>query len=203
MNKEAKWIDGVLYVPLSSLLSEGAAEGGDSEQGAAGDQKEPNEKVEGWVMDKERLIAVFKEVSLFDLSDCEFEYGTEDDVKECWANALANGRVIDSISWDGNIFRMMDNDGTFKPLNPMIDGFGAAGLLQSKEGWVSVETPPEIGVRVYLAIDSIGETYTCIGKLKANGLYYKDSGTLSKPMETVIAWMPLPNPPQKTKQDGK
>lgn len=61
--------------------------------------------------------------------------------------------------------------------------------------WVPVsERLPEIDERVFLTIVSLGERYTCIGKIKKDGLYYKDKGTISKPMEIVTHWQPLPTP---------
>ena len=70
-------------------------------------------------MDEQKLIEIFKRVSLWDLSECKFEYEKEDTGNH-WCNAELNGRVIDSIIWDGNIFSMMNNNGTFSPLNPML-----------------------------------------------------------------------------------
>lgn len=81
------------------------------------------------VMTKELLIKIFKSVSLIDLSEAEFEYNIEDDGLH-WCNAMYGGVVRDGISWDGNIFRMMNNDESFEPLNPQIDAFKI--MLQSK-----------------------------------------------------------------------
>ena len=89
-------------------------------------------------MTKENLLKVFKGVSLFDLSECEFEYGDDD----LWINAILNGRVIDAISWDGNIFWMMNNDGSFAPLNPMIEGFKIANIQLSAPNTGKPEVPP-------------------------------------------------------------
>lgn len=85
--------------------------------------KKESKEIKRYEMTKEKLIHVFKSVSLFDLSDCEFE--TNNDEEVCWVNAVKNGSVIDAIEWDGNIFRMMDNGGDFHPLNPMVSAFSA------------------------------------------------------------------------------
>jgi len=81
-------------------------------------------------MTKELLIYIFKKVSLMDLSECTFDYNEEPDgyYIKCWCNAELNGRVVDAIQYDRNIFYMMNNDGTFNPLNPMIDAYKAIEL---------------------------------------------------------------------------
>lgn len=101
--------------------------------------------VNGFKMTNEILLKVFKKVSLLDLSDCEFEYGGSDE--DMFINALNGGRVVDAISWDGNIFKMMNNDGSMSPLNPMVDGYEAAGIVTNgieNDGWISVEDAPLI-----------------------------------------------------------
>lgn len=84
------------------------------------------------------LLRVFKKVSLIDLSECEFEYGNGDEsdkngwtaVEEgLWINAMIGGRVVDAIKWDGNIFWMMNNDGSMSPLNPQLPAFIEAGII--------------------------------------------------------------------------
>lgn len=89
-------------------------------------------------MTKETLLRVFKKVSLMGLSDCEFEYGdgfNEDEhgwksIEEgLWINAMTGGKVVDAIKWDGNIFWMMNNDGSMSPLNPMMPAFIEARLV--------------------------------------------------------------------------
>lgn len=72
-------------------------------------------------MTKEDLKTVFSKVSLYDLSNAEFEYG--EDGGEKWLNAHLNGVVFDAIAFNGNVFGMMNNDGTFDQLNPMTDAF--------------------------------------------------------------------------------
>ena len=74
-------------------------------------------------MTEKMLIHIFKKVSLYDLSECEFESSNDED--ECWVNAVKNGTVIDAIYYDGNLFKMMDNGGGFALLNPMCDAFKA------------------------------------------------------------------------------
>lgn len=58
--------------------------------------------------------------------------------------------------------------------------------------WISTNQPPKIGERVLLLVECIGESYVAIGKLKEDNLYYKDKGTLSRPMEIITHWQPLP-----------
>ena len=58
--------------------------------------------------------------------------------------------------------------------------------------WISVDTPPEIDSRVMLLVNSLGQKYVCIGVYKGYNLYKKDKGTLSKPMEVIEKWKPLP-----------
>lgn len=76
----------------------------------------------------------------------------------------------------------------------------AQSLLSEK--WISVESGdlPKEGERVLLIVHSLGENYICIGKMKNDKLYYKDRGSMFKPMEVVTHWMPLPplpSPPTK------
>lgn len=65
---------------------------------------------------EEEAIEVFKKVSLFDLSECQFEFGEN---YTYWINANLNGRVIDSINFVGDNIEMMNSDGTYSPLNPI------------------------------------------------------------------------------------
>ena len=67
-------------------------------------------------MTEKEAIEVFKMVSLLDLSDCQFEFGEN---YTTWINANLNGRVIDSINFLGDNIEMMNNDGTYSPLNPI------------------------------------------------------------------------------------
>lgn len=131
-------------------------------------------------MTEQKLIGILKKVSLFDLSDCVFEFIFDNEDGEMCVNANENGRVVDAIIYDGNIFHMMNNDGGFYPLNPMIDAFkllihpqshsrvGESGLykftergfekLIEEDGWIGVDKIdklPENGKRV-LVITSSG-----------------------------------------------
>lgn len=73
-------------------------------------------------MNQEILIEIFKKVSLFDLSEAQFE--TFNDLEDHWTINATNGdRVYDAMKYDGNLFWMMNNNGTFDLLNPMIDAF--------------------------------------------------------------------------------
>lgn len=74
-------------------------------------------------IDKDCLLYIFKQVSLIDLTRCKFDYGTTD--KGIWMNAELNGHIVDAIEYDGNLFSVMDNDGTFNYLNPMKEAFDA------------------------------------------------------------------------------
>ncbi len=66
---------------------------------------------------EDQMVEIFKKISLFDLSECQFEHGADD--KECkWVNAIMGGSVIDCIEYDGHLFYTMNNDGTFDPINP-------------------------------------------------------------------------------------
>lgn len=73
----------------------------------------------------EKLTYILKQVSLLDLSECTFETGVDDDGEDMWINAITNGSVTDAICYNGNIFLMMDNGGSFHPLNPMASAFKA------------------------------------------------------------------------------
>lgn len=74
-------------------------------------------------MNHDILIHILKKVSLIDLSECEFEKGYDETL--IYINALKGSVVIDAISYDGNLFRMMNNDESFEPLNPMISAYVA------------------------------------------------------------------------------
>lgn len=63
----------------------------------------------------EECVEVFKLCSLFDLSDCEFEFGEGNQ----WINASIDGRVIDAIQFVGDNIEMMNNDGAFSAINPI------------------------------------------------------------------------------------
>lgn len=87
-------------------------------------------------------------------------------------------------------------------------GYTHADLIEAvkygstlSQSWVSVEDRlPNIGERVHLIVNSLNEQYVCIGKRKEDGFYYKDKGTLSKPMESITHWMPLPSLPSPPKE---
>jgi hypothetical protein len=89
----------------------------------------------------EDLLRVFKSVSLLDLSDCRFENGYEQ--QDIYINAYAGGRVVDGISFDGNVFKMMNNDGSMSLLNPQFSAYEALAarkaLASEGDGWVRVE----------------------------------------------------------------
>lgn len=67
-------------------------------------------------MTEDEAIDIFKMCSLFDLSECTFEFSEND---ETWINATLNGRVIDSIQFVGDNVEMTNNDGTFSAINPI------------------------------------------------------------------------------------
>ena len=68
---------------------------------------------------------------------------------------------------------------------------------QFEDKWIDIgESWPKINERVLLVIDSLGQKYTCIGKRGEDGLFYKDKGSLSKQLEIVTHWMPLPSNPK-------
>jgi hypothetical protein len=85
-------------------------------------------------MTEEEAILLFKKVSLFDLSECEFEFGEN---YSTWINANFKGRIIDSIKFVGDNVEMMNNDGTFSAINPihsvfefyLSKGFDLFGLI--------------------------------------------------------------------------
>lgn len=95
-------------------------------------------EAEGWTsvedglqnMNKEKLVHVFKKVSLIDLSECSFEYDIDAEKKH-WCNAWRNGAVVDAIIFDGNLFYMMNNNATFDRLNPMWAAYKALADLPS------------------------------------------------------------------------
>lgn len=106
------------------------------------------------VISHDQLLRILRKVSLFDLSDCEFEYSDIGDT-EFWINALSNGNgtVVDSIKWDGNIFWMMNNGGDFSPLNPMSQAFAVL---------ISQPSPPDTGLRE--ALEKINEKISYLDK---------------------------------------
>lgn len=67
------------------------------------------------------IVEILKKTSLLDLSECKFEVW-EDEEKHntvVYVNAEnKNGRVIDSMFYDNDLFWHMDNDGSFDPTNP-------------------------------------------------------------------------------------
>lgn len=120
-------------------------------------EKQPSKDVEAAAkdMDNETLLKVFKGVSLFDLSDCEFEYG-QDEVS--WINANQGGRVIDAIQWDGNIFLMMNNNCSFSPLNPMRKGYSIAGAKWAEQGKEATPVKRDGKIKKWL-IEQISEDF--------------------------------------------
>lgn len=84
-------------------------------------------------MTEEEKVCVFKIVSLFDLSECEFEFGDN------WVNAVFKGRVIDAIQFIGANIESMNNDGTFSAINKISkvinwcrkNGFDTDGLIDA------------------------------------------------------------------------
>ena len=62
------------------------------------------------------LVEIIKQVSLFHLSECEFEFGEDG---ERWVNALFGGKVIDSLKLVGDNVEMMNNNGSFSAINPI------------------------------------------------------------------------------------
>lgn len=85
----------------------------------------------------DELITVFKSISLFDLSECQFECGFGKE--ERWINAIKDGSVVDAIEYNGHLFYTMNNDGTFDPVNPQWEvaalllkmNFDLFGLIDS------------------------------------------------------------------------
>lgn len=65
---------------------------------------------------EEEAIEVFKMCSLFDLSECVFEFGEN---YETWINAEKDGRVIDAIKFVGDNIEMMNNKDGFSAINPI------------------------------------------------------------------------------------
>lgn len=74
-------------------------------------------------MTEEDSIELFKRLSNFDLSECVFDI--MDDEEEFTINAEHNGRVVDSMSMSVNsdIVSMMNNGGSFDPVNPQSEAF--------------------------------------------------------------------------------
>ena len=70
------------------------------------------------------LIEIIKKLSLYDLSNLDFVVGLNQSDNEFWVNAESNGtvmgggRVIDSISFDKNVFKVLDNYGRMDILKP-------------------------------------------------------------------------------------
>lgn len=70
-------------------------------------------------MTEEEFIELFKKCSLFDLSECVFEFSES---YEVWINAVHNGVVIDGIKIEsGDCVMMMNNDGGYSPINPQSE----------------------------------------------------------------------------------
>ena len=81
-------------------------------------------------MDDKTMEAVIKAVSLIDLSECYFEHGYEDHMK--YVNALSpRSIVVDSMQFDGNLFWMMNNSGSFSLLNPMYKAYQVVASANS------------------------------------------------------------------------
>ncbi len=69
------------------------------------------------------IVEILKELSLYNLSGCIFEYGYdgEGSDNDFWGNAYNNDgyqKLIDSITFDGNIFKAMNNDESYSSINP-------------------------------------------------------------------------------------
>ncbi len=79
-------------------------------------------KMEVPPMTEELLIKIFKKVSLQDLSGAEFSYARHGDI---WhrSEAYKKDKIVDAIKYEGNNFYMLNNDGSYSLLNPMIDAF--------------------------------------------------------------------------------
>lgn len=75
------------------------------------------------------IVEMIKELSLLDLSGLDFKFGHDHSDNTFWVNAesngtvMGNGRVIDCLFYDGNVFRMMDNDGAMNILSHQQEGF--------------------------------------------------------------------------------
>lgn len=124
-------------------------------------------------MTKELMIHVFKKVSLLDLSDAFIEYGFLDHQQYC--QALFNHVVKDGMTWDGNVFRMMNNDGSFDLLNPMSSAFEAmeSYACQSSPVWVkaSERLPIKQG---YYCCKIFGDRYIGLQLVYRNNLVFID-----------------------------
>lgn len=73
-------------------------------------------------MDRDILLELFKKVTLYDLSECTFEY-IDEEGEMCINAKDKNNRVVDSIIYDGNIFHIMVQGEGFQPIKPMVDVF--------------------------------------------------------------------------------
>jgi len=80
------------------------------------------------------IVELLKNHSLIDLGECVFEYWEEGGVYSVNAhdiNSLGGSRCIDSLSYDGNVFKAMNNDYSFDAINPqdaIKDDFCAMGF---------------------------------------------------------------------------
>lgn len=72
-------------------------------------------------MTESEVVELFKRVSLLDLGECVFDF--HNDETEMWCNAELNGSVIDTITIKGCRVEMMNNDGSFSPINPQATVF--------------------------------------------------------------------------------
>lgn len=77
-------------------------------------------------MTEEEAVSLFKKVSLFYLNedeDCDFNI--IDDEDGFCINAEVNGNVIDALkmSINSDIVEVMNNDGSFSPVNPQSQIF--------------------------------------------------------------------------------
>jgi|SRR6478736_318548 len=75
------------------------------------------------------IIEILKAVSLFDLSQCKFEYGIEENGEiyndEYWINSLKSESeiLVDSLMFDENIFTYAMHDEKYKPAEPQHEAF--------------------------------------------------------------------------------
>lgn len=70
------------------------------------------------------IIEILKKTSLLDLSDCKFDVYQDEEkfTQVVYVNAEdENGRVIDSMYYDSNIFWHMNNGGGYNPTNPQSE----------------------------------------------------------------------------------
>ncbi len=68
-------------------------------------------------------LNLFKLISLYDLSDCIFKFIKQDENSPHWLiEAYYEGKKVDCLEFDGNIFTVMTNNGEMCVLNPQSPG---------------------------------------------------------------------------------